>query len=112
MLGHLATGIGQGARFTQLDWAASQLLAECGINPYPGTLNVLLTDESQCTVWQQIKNTPGIRLLAGDSVSCDARLYPVRIGGEVPAAIVFPEVPGYPENQSTRSPSRTLGTPE
>ena len=99
LLGHLATGIGQGARFTQLDWAASQFLAECGIHPYPGTLNVLLSDGSQCAVWQQLKGTPGIRLHAGDSASCDARLYPVRIGGEVPATIVFPEVSGYPENQ-------------
>jgi phosphoglycolate phosphatase-like HAD superfamily hydrolase len=97
--GQVVTGAGQGAGFTQLDWATKQFIAECGINPYPGTLNIVLTDEQNFGTWQAIKSNPGIRLRAGDPHSCDAWLYPIWIGGELPAAIVLPEVSGYPENQ-------------
>jgi len=98
LTGQVVTGVGQGAGFTQLGWATEQFIAECGINPYPGTLNVVLTDESHIATWRTIKNEPGIRLRAGDSDSCDARLYPARVANEYPAAIVLPEVPDYPEN--------------
>jgi len=99
LTGQVVTGVGQGAGFTQLDWAAKQFINQCGIDPYPGTLNIVLTDEAQLTTWKTMQADPGLRLRAGDPRSCDARLYSVWIGGELPAAIVLPEVPDYPENQ-------------
>ena len=42
--GRLATGIGMGASFTQLDWASSQFREKVGIEPYPGTVNVIIDD--------------------------------------------------------------------
>jgi HAD superfamily hydrolase (TIGR01509 family) len=99
LVGQVVTGAGQGAGFTQLDWATEQFIAACGIKPYPGTLNIVLTDEPHFGTWQALKGEPGIRLRAADSDSCDARLYPIWVGTELPAAIVLPEVTGYPENQ-------------
>ena len=97
--GQVKTGVGQGAEFTQLDWAMAQFIAGCGIDPYPGTLNIVLMDDRHFATWDQVKSGPAIRLRGGDSGSCDARLFPVRIGGAFPAAIVLPEVAGYPDNQ-------------
>lgn len=97
--GRVVSGVGQGAGFTQLAWAMEQFIAECGISPYPGTLNIVLTDDHDLATWQKVKADRGIRIHAGDSESCDCRLFPVRIGNEFPGAIVLPEVSGYPGDQ-------------
>jgi HAD superfamily hydrolase (TIGR01509 family) len=97
--GRVVTGVGQGAGFTQLDWAVEQFVAECGIDPYPGTLNVVVTDERDVATWSAIRDRQGIRLRAAEPNACDSRLFPVRIGDRFPAAVVLPEVPGYPEDQ-------------
>ena len=44
LLGRLATGIGQGEHFTQLDWARAQFIDRLGIDPYPGTVNMIVDD--------------------------------------------------------------------
>ncbi len=74
-------------------------MSSCGIDPFPGTLNVLLDSPDDQAVWSELKNVPGQRINASDADSCDATLYPVRIGDSVPGAIVLPEVPGYAANQ-------------
>jgi CTP-dependent riboflavin kinase len=97
LLGRLATGIGQGKHFTQLDWARQQFLDKLGIDPFPGTVNLILDDSESMEVWNRLKDTPGIRV---DNPNhgprdCHARCYPVSIDGRIDAAIVLPEVAGY-----------------
>jgi CTP-dependent riboflavin kinase len=97
LLGRLATGIGQGTNFTQLDWARQQFLDKLGIDPFPGTVNLILDDSESMEVWNRLKDTPGIRI---DNPNhgprdCHARCYPVSIDGQIEAAIVLPEVAGY-----------------
>lgn len=95
--GRLATGIGQGKHFTRLDWARQQFIARVGIDPYPGTINIIVDDADQLARWQRLAATTGIRIdNPGDGPhDCDARCYPVMIEGRFDAAIVLPEVDAY-----------------
>jgi phosphoglycolate phosphatase len=99
IVGRIVTGAGQGAGFTRLGWAVEQFVSGCGIDPHPGTLNLAVTDAEHCATWSALRQRQGIRLQAESPDSCDARLFPVRIGGRYPAAIVLPDVPDYPCDQ-------------
>jgi CTP-dependent riboflavin kinase len=101
IIGRLTTGSGQGKHFTQLDWARQQFLDKLGIDPFPGTINLIVDDSESMKVWNRLKGTPGIRIDNPNDGphDCDARCYPVSIGGEIDAAIVLPEVAGYPPVQ-------------
>ena len=101
LLGRLATGIGQGQHFTQLDWARAQFVDKLGIDPHPGTVNVIVDDPDAMPTWVRLKRTGGIRIDNPNDGphDCDARCYKVSIEGRIDAAIVLPEVHGYPAAQ-------------
>ena len=100
--GRVASGIGRGRIFTGLDWARAQFAGKLGIDSYPGTLNVVIDDPDALTLWVRVKRSPGIRIEnPGDGPNdCDARCYKVTLPGGIPAAIVWPEVEGYPSAQA------------
>jgi 2-phosphoglycolate phosphatase len=93
--GRVVSGLGQGASFTQLEWARIQFVRKLGIDPFPGTLNLILDAPADLRVWSEIKATTGILIAATEAGSCDARCYPVRIEDRIPGAIVLPEVHDY-----------------
>ena len=98
--GRIRSGAGQGAGFTTLDWACTQFMHHCGIDPYPGTLNIELDDSLHLETWVQAQDLPGAPVLRGTGDACDATLYPATVGtaaaaSAVPAAVVLPDVPGY-----------------
>lgn len=97
--GRVVTGLGQGASFTQLDWARHQFTTKLGIDPYPGTLNLILDTPTALARWTGLKRDPGHPVTPPEPGWCAARCYPVRIESELPGAIVFPEVRAYPEAQ-------------
>ena len=97
--GTVVTGRGEGAAFTQLEWARRQFVERLGIDPFPGTLNLLLDSPADRKGWGDLKAGVGRAVIPPDSQWCSARCYPVRVGGRLPGAIVLPEVPGYPEAQ-------------
>ncbi len=101
LIGRLATGIGQGRQFTRLDWVRAQFMERLGIDPYPGTFNVIVDDPDSMPVWVRIKRAPGIRIdNPGDGPhDCDARCYPVTVAGRIDGAIIVPEIDGYPPSQ-------------
>ena len=101
LFGRLATGIGQGEHFTGLDWARAQFIDRLGIDPYPGTVNMIVDDPNSMPVWVRIKRTPGIRIVnPGDGPhDCDARCVPVTVAGRIDGAIVVPEIDNYPSAQ-------------
>lgn len=96
--GDVFTGLGQGRGFTRLDWVRHAFRQRLGIELHPGTLNLRLTTDTGRLVWGRVNGEPGIRI-RGQQGACDARCYPVRVAGRYPAAIVLPEVPGYPADQ-------------
>jgi HAD superfamily hydrolase (TIGR01509 family) len=97
--GPVVTGRGEAAGFTRLEWVRAGLLRELGIDPYPGTLNLLLDTDDDRARWAALQARPGVRIDPPDAEFCGARLYPVRVEGIIPAAIVLPDVPGYPAPQ-------------
>ena len=97
LLGRLTTGIGQGKHFTRLDWARQQFMSKLGIDPFPGTINLIIDDSESMKVWNRLKGTTGVRIDNPNDGphDCDARCYPVSIEGQIDGAIVLPEVAGY-----------------
>ena len=95
--GRLSTGIGKGKRFTGLEWARRQFVEKLGIDPFPGTINLIVGDSEFMKVWNVLKRTPGVRIENPNDgpQDCDARCYSVSIDGQIDAAIVLSEVPGY-----------------
>src|SRR3972149_8783674 len=97
--GRVVSGKAEGAAFTQLDWAREQFIAEVGIDPYPGTLNLELDALAERARWAILKSSPGRAVLPPDPRWCRSRCYPVRLAGRLPGAVIFPEVPNYPPAQ-------------
>ena len=97
--GELATGLGKATGFTQLDWAREAFQEHLGIDPYPGTVNIIVRSEDQRAKWSTVKSWPGIVLPPPRPDWCASRCYRARIEGRIEAAIVIPEVDSYPEDQ-------------
>jgi riboflavin kinase len=97
--GEIATGLGQATGFTSLDWAREAFRNRLGINPHPGTINVILTSDEQRAAWQLVKSWPGIVLPPPRPDWCNSRCYHARINDQIDAAIVLPEIDSYPEDQ-------------
>ena len=97
LIGRVASGRGEGQRFTQLDWAREQFTEKLGIDPSPGTLNLIVDEPEFAEIWNRLKSTPGVRIENPNDGprDCNARCYPVSVDGQIDAAIVLPEVPGY-----------------
>jgi CTP-dependent riboflavin kinase len=82
--------------FTRIDWARAAFVAQLGIDPFPGTLNLV---PDGAAAWAAVRARPGIRIPAPDARFCDARAWRVRLAGGIDGAIVVPEVPGYPDDK-------------
>ncbi|MEC9207181.1 MAG: DUF120 domain-containing protein [Pseudomonadota bacterium] len=98
IIGRLATGIGMGTSFTQLPWAKHQFIKYVGVNPYPGTINVIVDDPESMAVWGRLRQTEGIRLENPNNGphDCDAKCWLVSIDSKIDGAIVLPLVESYP----------------
>jgi len=99
LAGRVTTGVGQGAGFTQRAWVREQFLEQCGVDPFPGTLNLTIETDADLATWHQLRMSGGQRMMAPTIDTCDAMLYTIRIAEAVTGAIVVPEINGYPENQ-------------
>ncbi len=97
--GQLVTGKGEATFFTSADWARAAFRDLVDIDPWPGTLNLRLTETEHLATWAEIRSTPGLLLRAPDPEWCDGRCYPVLIAGNIGAAAVVPDVASYPEDQ-------------
>ncbi len=97
--GRLASGLGEGASFTRLDWARRAFLDRVGIDPWPGTLNLALDDPAERAGWAHIAAGPALRIEPPDPAWCAARLFLVTIAGRIAGAVVLPEVPSYPADK-------------
>lgn len=85
-----------GTKFLKLPWVERQIIEKLGFTPYPGTLNLKLTKESIETK-KQLLNTKTIEILPAKGFCCGL-CFKARIIDKVDGAIVFPQVPSYPED--------------
>jgi len=97
LIGRVVTGIGQGKFLTQLEWARRQFVDKLDIDPYPGTLNLIVDEPTSVEIWNCLRETSGVRIdNPNDGPNdCDARCYPVSIHPGIDAAIVLPELSAY-----------------
>jgi CTP-dependent riboflavin kinase len=86
--GKVVGGLKQGVFFTGLDWVRQQCVEKLGFEPWPGTLNVEISEE-QAAVIDGLVYKKGADLLSPDSNFCSGKVYPVTVAG-IPAAIVRP----------------------
>ncbi len=93
------TGRGEAAAFTQVDWARRQFIARLGIDPFPGTVNLIIDDPDELEKWAIIKGLPSIIIVSPQPDWCNGRCYRVNIASEIAGAIVLPDVPDYPAAQ-------------
>jgi HAD superfamily hydrolase (TIGR01509 family) len=97
--GRLTTGRGEAAGFTRLEWVKNRFVSDFGIDPHPGTVNLLVDSDGDRQAWSAFQSQPPVAIDPPDSRWCSARGYPIRVDGSLPAAIVLPERPGYPATQ-------------
>ena len=97
--GIVMTGQGQGRHFTGLRWARAQFIEKLGIAPHPGTLNLCLQDAASRQRWAKLRRGPAQLIRAGEPGACDARCFQVDLEGAHAAAIVWPQVSSYPDDQ-------------
>jgi HAD superfamily hydrolase (TIGR01549 family) len=97
--GHLVCGFGRAGDLTQIDWVRRQLIDLVGIDPHPGTVNLEVRNEASRTRLQSWRSLDGYCIEPEEKGFCHMRCYPVRIAGEVPGAVVLPQIADYPEDK-------------
>ena len=97
--GTLAEGLRESSLFTGLPWVREQFITRLGIDPYPGTLNLDITEVGDLEKLKKIKKWKGIEITPPDDKYCAARSFPVLIEGKISGAIIIPDVPDYPESK-------------
>jgi len=97
--GKIATGLGKASDFTEVPWAKAAFRDVLGVDPYPGTVNIILSSAEDMAAWARVKATTGIVIKPPQSDWCDAFCYRATIAGKIAAAIVLPDVAEYPAAQ-------------
>ena len=103
--GVVRTGIGQAGSFTGLHWVQSQLLTMLGASPWPGTLNLEVSNETARVVGR-VRSQSGLakHILQPEGEFCRAicheiELYEPGAGHFLDGLVLWPELEGYPDNK-------------
>lgn len=97
--GTVASGLGQGRMLTQLDWVLAQLRRHFDWPVHPGTFNLRLQGPRWAELRSAMHAHPGL-VVEPPAGFCAAKCFRARVGAaRLPAAVVLPEVDGYPPDQ-------------
>ena len=88
LIGKIVSGVRKAAHFTQLDWVQEQCMEKLGFRPYPGTLNVEMSEES-LPIIEALQKEQGIELIPPSSEFCAAKAMLLSVGS-VSGAIIIP----------------------
>ena len=98
--GLVTTGLGKAATFTNIGWVRTGLLELVGISPWPGTLNLQLSQPSDRNTLMARR---GVIDLPGQDGACAAKLLPVTVSNgtthPVPASVLLPLTADYAIDQ-------------
>ncbi|MGD9075837.1 MAG: CTP-dependent riboflavin kinase [Desulfobacteraceae bacterium] len=86
--GKVVSGVRKAAYFTQLDWVQEQCMEKLGFRPYPGTLNVEMSEES-LPIIEALQKEQGIELIPPDTEFCAAKAMLLSLGS-ISGAIIIP----------------------
>ena len=95
LTGKVFSGKGDGRKFLSLKWVKEQIKQKLGFNPYLGTLNILLSEESTKRR-RLIEKAPSMMICPAQGY-CLGILHRARLE-EFECAVIIPDVTGYPEN--------------
>lgn len=95
--GSVISGKGRGRIFVSLSWFKEYVKETLNFEPFPGTLNLMLSSEDSRKLAEIFKKFNGIRI-PSKSGYLPGKLYRALIESRVEGAIVRPKVFGYPEN--------------
>ena len=87
--GKIISGAGEGAYFTQIGWVQQQCDEKLGFKPYPGTLNLEISEEFLPAI-ESLDQKKGIGLISPDPKYCNAMVVQVSLG-DISGAIILPE---------------------
>lgn len=96
--GRLQSGLGEGAAFTQLDWAAREFRHKLGFTPFPGTLNLSLKGHAWTTARSILQQAAGIPIVPQNGY-CAAKCFAIKINDQIEGAAVLPEISDYPTDK-------------
>jgi riboflavin kinase len=89
--GTLFTGFGEGAYYLAKDGYRRQFIEKLGFDPYPGTLNLKLTNEYDIKTRMELENYPAIELHGFENESRtfgSAKCYPATIANKMKGAVL------------------------
>lgn len=95
--GKVIAGRGDGKKFVSFPWFKRQVVEIFDFEPYPGTLNVMLTEGPSKILSSIISEKRGFRVIPEEGYF-SGFLYRILICFRVIGAMVRPSVPEYPEN--------------
>lgn len=96
--GEVAAGLGEGVRFTTIDWVVAEFRRKLGFIPWPGTLNLRMRGSAWDWARSRLRAAAGIPITPRNGF-CPAKCFGVHIAGHLTGAVVFPETPDYPDDK-------------
>lgn len=94
--GRIVSGIGVGCSFIAMDWVRGQILEKLGFDPFLGTLNVKMGEETSRRYHSFIGERKGIPIEPMDGRFHRGKCFRSRINDRIDGAVVVPIVPDYP----------------
>jgi riboflavin kinase len=92
LTGAVFSGCGEGRKFLELPWVKQQIKQRLGFTPYPGTLNVILSEES--TQQRELLEKAHSTKICPTDGYCTGALFKALIGTSQ-CAIIVPNAPSY-----------------
>ena len=94
--GKVTTGLGKAAFFLSQEFYVREFRKNCGFVPFPGTLNVVVSEEYLDEI-NEIKNNCD-NLIKPDEGFGAVKYIDAKLNGEINGAIVFPAKTTHEEN--------------
>jgi riboflavin kinase len=94
--GKVFSGSGEGAKFIQLSWVKNQITQKLGFTPYPGTLNIKLTEDS-INIKELLKKAKATEISPAEGFR-HGKCFEAYFMNGLKCAIVIPDVMNYPAN--------------
>ncbi|WP_096703421.1 DUF120 domain-containing protein [Magnetospirillum sp. 15-1] len=99
LAGETCSGLGEGRAFTSLGWFLRECETRLGFTPYPGTFNLRISSPHWPGIRSELLDSHGIRIPPREGC-CAAACFRALLAGTVEAALVIPDVAGYPADKA------------
>ena len=93
--GEVFSGVGEGASFVRLDWVMKQMAEKAGFKPYPGTLNLRVTESEYVEAVGRLKMLSGIVIQPVNSSFCTGKCFKALVNSNLTCCIVVPDKSRY-----------------